>query len=96
MTVSVPDRDAFRSHVQKMYLDSEFSKTWPAGLLDRRPDLLRAEMQLSAATYGVGAAVANLYLDLSLTVEVKGVPGFFAPTWEQWFDPSNPQPPDRR
>jgi hypothetical protein len=36
------------------------------------------------------------YLDLSLTVEVKGVPGFLAPTWEQWFDPSNPQPPDRR
>jgi hypothetical protein len=36
------------------------------------------------------------YLDLSLTVAVKGVPGFLAPTWEQWFDPSNPQPPDRR
>ena len=42
----------------------------PAGLLDRRPDLRRAEMQLSAATYGVGAAVANLYPDLSLTGSV--------------------------
>jgi multidrug efflux system outer membrane protein len=39
----------------------------PAALLDRRPDLRRAEMQLSASTYGVGAAIANLYPDLSLT-----------------------------
>lgn len=35
MTISEPDRDAFRTHVQKMYLESEFSKTWPEGLLDR-------------------------------------------------------------
>jgi len=35
LTVTVPDREAFRKHVQKMYLDSEFSKAWPAGLLDR-------------------------------------------------------------
>jgi multidrug efflux system outer membrane protein len=42
----------------------------PAALLDRRPDLRRAEMQLSAATYGVGAAIANLYPDLSLTGSV--------------------------
>ncbi len=39
----------------------------PALLLDRRPDLRRAEMQLSAATFGVGAAIANLYPDLNLT-----------------------------
>lgn len=42
----------------------------PAALLDRRPDLRQAEMQLSAATYGVGAAMANLYPDLSLTGSV--------------------------
>ena len=39
----------------------------PASLLDRRPDLRQAEMQLAAATYGVGAAIASLYPDLSLT-----------------------------
>jgi multidrug efflux system outer membrane protein len=39
----------------------------PAALLDRRPDLRQAEMQLASATYGVGAAIANLYPDLSLT-----------------------------
>ena len=42
----------------------------PAALLDRRPDLRQAEMRLEAATYGVGAAVANLYPDLSLTGSV--------------------------
>lgn len=35
MQVYAPDVDAFRSRVQKMYLESEFSKTWPDGLLDR-------------------------------------------------------------
>ncbi|MFV2072624.1 MAG: efflux transporter outer membrane subunit [Thermoanaerobaculales bacterium] len=39
----------------------------PAELLDRRPDLRQAEMRLAAATFGVGAALANLYPDLSLT-----------------------------
>lgn len=42
----------------------------PAALLDRRPDLRQAEMRLEAATYGIGAAVANLYPDLSLTGSV--------------------------
>jgi outer membrane protein TolC len=42
----------------------------PAALLDRRPDLRQAELQLSSATYGVGAAIANLYPDLSLTGSV--------------------------
>jgi multidrug efflux system outer membrane protein len=42
----------------------------PAELLDRRPDLRQAEMQLAATTYGVGAAIANLYPDLSLTGSV--------------------------
>jgi multidrug efflux system outer membrane protein len=44
----------------------------PAALLDRRPDLRQAEMQLAASTYGVGAAIANLYPDLSLTGSVGG------------------------
>ena len=44
----------------------------PVALLDRRPDVRQAEMQLSAATFGVGAAIANLYPDLSLTGSVGG------------------------
>ena len=30
-----PDLDAFRSHVQQMYLDSEYAENWPEGLLDK-------------------------------------------------------------
>jgi tripartite ATP-independent transporter DctP family solute receptor len=30
-----PDREAFRKHVQDMYLKSDLSKDWPAGLLDK-------------------------------------------------------------
>lgn len=44
----------------------------PAALLDRRPDLRQAEMQLESATFGVGAAVANLYPDLSLNASIGG------------------------
>ncbi len=35
LTVSTPDVAAFRGQVQSMYLDSEFSSTWPEGLLER-------------------------------------------------------------
>ena len=35
LKVYTPDVDAFRTRVQKMYLESEFSKDWPEGMLDR-------------------------------------------------------------
>lgn len=35
LTVTTPDVDAFRTQVQQMYLESEFSETWPEGLIDR-------------------------------------------------------------
>ena len=35
MSVYEPDVAAFRSRVQKMYLESEFSKDWPKGMVDR-------------------------------------------------------------
>ena len=35
ITVTTPDVDAFRTHVQQEYLNSEYAKDWPAGLLDR-------------------------------------------------------------
>lgn len=30
-----PDLEAFRSHVQKMFIESEFAASWPEGLLDK-------------------------------------------------------------
>jgi tripartite ATP-independent transporter DctP family solute receptor len=35
LTITEPDVDAFRRQVQQAYLESEFSKDWPEGLLDR-------------------------------------------------------------
>ncbi len=35
LKVYKPDLEAFRTHVQKAYLDSEWSKTWPKGMVDR-------------------------------------------------------------
>lgn len=35
MTVTEPDVEAFREHVQAQYLESEYSETWPDGLLER-------------------------------------------------------------
>jgi tripartite ATP-independent transporter DctP family solute receptor len=35
LVVTTPDVAAFRSHVQKAFLDSEYAQSWPAGLLER-------------------------------------------------------------
>ena len=35
LKVYEPDVDAFRKRAQKMYLESDFAKTWPKGLLDK-------------------------------------------------------------
>ncbi|MGV8832478.1 MAG: TRAP transporter substrate-binding protein DctP [Devosia sp.] len=35
LDVYAPDKDAFRDHVLGEYLNSDFSKDWPAGLLDK-------------------------------------------------------------
>jgi len=35
MKVTTPDLEAFRKHVQGVYLESDYAKDWPAGLLDR-------------------------------------------------------------
>ncbi|AEH87218.1 sialic acid TRAP transporter substrate-binding protein SiaP [Mesorhizobium opportunistum] len=35
LKVYTPDLDAFRSHVQKAYLGSDFAKDWPEGMVDK-------------------------------------------------------------
>ena len=35
LTITEPDVDSFRQQVQQAYLNSDYSKTWPAGLIDR-------------------------------------------------------------
>jgi len=33
---------------------------------------------------------------INVTLDLKGVPGYLAPTWEQWFDPQKPRRPFER
>jgi hypothetical protein len=55
-----------------------------------RPDVGSATRMLSAND-------ANpRYLDINLTVDLKGVPGYLSPTWEQWFHPKRPVSPIQR
>ncbi len=35
LKISTPDVDAFRTHAQQMYLDSDISNDWPEGMIDR-------------------------------------------------------------
>jgi TRAP-type C4-dicarboxylate transport system substrate-binding protein len=35
LAVYEPDVDAFRTHAQQLYLESDFAKDWPEGMLDR-------------------------------------------------------------
>ena len=35
LKVYTPDLDAFRKHAQEMYLNSDFAKNWPEGLLEK-------------------------------------------------------------
>jgi len=35
MTITTPDLDAFREHVQAAYLESDFSADWPEGMVER-------------------------------------------------------------
>jgi TRAP-type C4-dicarboxylate transport system substrate-binding protein len=35
LDVYEPDLDAFRSHAQQMYLDSDLASDWPEGVVDR-------------------------------------------------------------
>ena len=39
LQVTVPDREAFRKHVQAIYLESDYAKVWPKGLLERINDV---------------------------------------------------------
>jgi outer membrane protein TolC len=55
----------------------------PAALLDRRPDIIAAEMSLRAANERVGVSIAQLYPDLTLTADL----GRSADAWSDiWKD----------
>ena len=35
LNIYTPDVEAFRKHVQEVYLESELAKSWPEGMVDK-------------------------------------------------------------
>ncbi|MFP4055987.1 MAG: hypothetical protein ACLF0G_03870 [Candidatus Brocadiia bacterium] len=101
LEVNAPDRTAAVVYARA----GERTVAVPAGL-DGRLWHLRADVgsatrmitppprEESSADEGPGGAAR--YLGIYLTLDLQGVPGYLAPTWEQWFDPQRPAPPWRR
>jgi hypothetical protein len=50
----------------------------------------------SGTTMATDGGPDSRYLGIYTTLDLRGVPGLLAPTWEQWFDPARPQPAQDR
>jgi len=58
----------------------------PAALLDRRPDVKAAEMNLRAANEQIGVSIAQLFPDLTLTAAYGGSADRYRDLWEQFSE----------
>jgi multidrug efflux system outer membrane protein len=58
----------------------------PAALLDRRPDVRSAEMNLRAANEQIGVSIAQLFPDLTLTAAYGGSADRYRDLWEQFSE----------
>ena len=91
LEVNAPDRTQALLYGR----EGELAVDVPQGL-DGRIWHLRPDIGSATRIETSGNAAVCRYLAIELTLDIKGVPGFLAPTWEQWFDPENPQPASRR
>ncbi|MBN2270795.1 MAG: efflux transporter outer membrane subunit, partial [Sedimentisphaerales bacterium] len=58
----------------------------PAALLDRRPDVMAAEMNLRAANEQIGVSIAQLFPDLTLTAAYGGSADRYRDVWEHFSE----------
>lgn len=90
LEINTPDRTA-------MLLYGEKGETWvdvPPGM-DGRIWHLRVDIGSGTRMITDGGPDSR-FLGIYSTIELNGVPALLAPTWEQWFDPSNPRTPWER
>lgn len=66
----------------------------PEGL-DGKMWYLRTDVG-SASQFVTAEGPEYRFAGIHLTIDLKGVPGYLAPTWEQWFNPENPVPAMQR
>ncbi len=90
LDVRSPDRTQAILHGR----EGAVTVTVPAGLDGRiwhlRPSVAGASRLIT------DAGPAPRYQNIRLTLELNGLPDGLAPTWEQWFNPVNPVPPQAR
>lgn len=86
LQVNAPDRTMAAIYDQK----GEKTVKVPPGL-DGKIWHLRVDIG-SASQLITDPGPKTRLLGLNLNVALKGVPGYLAPTWEQWFDPREPRP----
>ncbi len=89
LKVNAPDRTMAAFYGQ----NGELTVKVPPGL-DAKVWHVRTDV--GSATRMVTAGPKPRYLGIYLTLDLKGVPGYLAPTWEQWFDPKHPLPAAKR
>lgn len=80
----------------ELIYDNEATRTVevPDGL-DGRMWCLRTDVG-SASRFVTAKGPEYRFQGHYLTIDLKGVPGYLAPTWEQWFDPTEPVAPPAR
>lgn len=76
--------------------DNEATKTVnvPEGM-DGKMWYLRTDVG-SASQFITAEGREYRFAGIYLTIDLKGAPGYLAPTWEQWFNPQNPVPAMQR
>jgi len=65
----------------------------PAGLDGK---IWHVRVDFGGSTRFAGRLASPRLPSLAVTLDLKGVPGLLAPTWEQWFDPDKPLAPAAR
>ncbi len=90
MGICAPDRVVELLHANSV--ESATVKV-PEGL-DGKMWYLRSE--IAEATQLRNPSPPYRYQEMPITLRIRGVKGYLAPTWEQWFDPDNPRPPLQR
>jgi hypothetical protein len=89
LEVNAPDRVQARIYART----GEVEVAVPAGL-DGKIWHIRTDVGSASRLITVGAEPR--YLGIYLTLDLQGIPGLLAPTWEQWFDPAAPATPWER
>ncbi len=87
--VNAPDRTMAMVYGREADLEVDV----PAGLDGK---IWHVRVNIGSRTVFDSRLSSPRFPSMRVTLDLEGVPGLLAPTWEQWFDPADPRPPLRR